>query len=705
MGETEQHRHETSTRRLREVLDAAAIGLFLIDAAGRIELINRVAEVHAAHREAVEGVTTGSGAWTAIDVDGNPIANEDLPAEVTRRTGRPLDDVEIGLSVGGGEPLWISISTRPLDVAAGLPCAVVVSSRDVTARHEMRKAVQGRERSLAEAERRLRTIFSMAPIGMGIVRNGYVLQANQAWAEIMGRSVEELEGRKVDDFTYPGDPATTEAAGFLGEDGRSAYRVEKRYVHAEGHPVWVQLDLSAVRDGAGAIQYVIVQVQDIADRRRHQEQLEHIANHDALTGLLNRRGFQHALEDHVRRAGRYGAEGAMLMLDLDHFKYVNDTLGHKVGDELIVKAAELLAGRLRESDIVARIGGDEFAILLPHGDREATTTLAVALLAALREWRLKMDPEHGMAARGLTASIGIAMCVPGATADDLVVNADLAMYDAKEDGRDRWALYAVGERGEQPRMKARLSWLGRVRWAIEERAFELFAQPIVDLRGSSDPMYEVLLRLREENGELISPSTFLSIAERVDLVQEIDRLVIDETIAALHRASSPVSLAVNVSGKSVGDPELLAMIDRRLKQSGVAPSALVIEITETAAVAQIEQARAFATELQRLGCRLAIDNFGAGFGSFTYLKHLPFDFLKIDGEFVAGAVHSRADAVIVDAVRHMAHGLGRAVIGGHCTDASLVDFLRVQGVDYAQGYHLGRPAPLEEVLGVNGNQR
>jgi diguanylate cyclase (GGDEF)-like protein/PAS domain S-box-containing protein len=683
---------------LRKVLDAAAAGLILIDAAGRIELINRAAKVQATHREAVEGMTILSGEWTAIDVDGNPIANEHLPAEVTRRTGRPLDDVEIGFSVGGGEAVWISISTRPLDVAAGLPCAVVVSSRDVTARREMRKAVQARERSLAEAERRFCNIFSMAPIGMAIVRNGYVLQANQAWAEIMGRSPEELEGKKVDDFTYPGDPATTEAASFLSEGGPTAYRVEKRYVHADGHPVWVQLDLSAVRDGAGAIQYVIVQVQDIADRRRHQQQLEHIANHDALTGLLNRRGFQHALEDHVRHAGRYGADGAMLMLDLDHFKHVNDTLGHKVGDELIVKAAELLAGRLRESDIVARIGGDEFAILLPHGDREATTTLAVALLTALREWRLKMDPEHGMAARGLTASIGIAMSVPGATADDLVVNADLAMYDAKEGGRDRWALYTAGDGGEEPRMKARLSLLGRLRRAVEQRAFELFAQPIVDLRGDSEPMYEVLLRLRSDSGELISPDAFLSIAERVDLVGEIDRLVIDQTITALQGAHFPVSLAVNVSGKSIGDPDVLATIDRRLKQTGVPPAALVIEISETAAVSQIEQARTFAIELQRLGCRLAIDDFGASFGSFTYLKHFPFDFLKIDGELVTGAAHSRADALIVEAVRHIAHGLGRAVIGKHCSDASLVEFLRSQGVDFAQGYHLGRPAPLEDVL-------
>ncbi len=953
---TEQQQDEPTAERLREVVDAAADGLMLIDAEGRIELINRAAkQMQDTGSVAVEGMTVLSGEWTAIDIDGHPVANADLPSEITRRTGRPLDDVPIGFAFEGGEVRWISISTRPLHAAEGLPCPVVISSRDITAQHATRMAVQAaaehhravldalqegvvimddadrlqavnppaiellgaeangiaaadlestgvtalredgtrmtadefpatiaartgepvlgevvsierrdgqrrwlsvnsrpttiggrsavvasflditarhlaeracaeselrlrvtldslsegvilygpdgraeisnatarrllgfdvtartvdeivrrrrvvdadgrsldagdlrervrregmevdsrivglvgddggvqwltislrpiltdgakppyafvtafrdvtetraRERSLADAEQRFRGIFSMAPIGMGIVRNGYVLEANQAWADIVGRTTAELEGSKVDDLTFPGDPATIEAAAFLGEGARSAYRVEKRYLHAEGHPVWVQVDLSAVRGTDGQIQYVIVQVQDVTDRRRHQQQLEHIANHDALTGLLNRRGFQHALEDHVRHAGRYGADGAMLMLDLDHFKYVNDTLGHKVGDELIVKAASLLAGRLRESDIVARIGGDEFAILLPHGDREAATTLAKALLAGLREWRLAMDPDHGTAARGLSASIGIAMCVPGASADDLVVNADLAMYDAKEAGRDRWAFYTVAEGGEQPRMKARLSWLARVRRAIEQRAFELYAQPIIDLRdASSVPMYEVLLRMRSDGGELIAPGAFLSIAERVDLIQEIDRLVMEQTIAALAATRVPVCLSVNVSGKSVAGPDLLADIDRQLRATGVAPEALIVEIAETAAIAHLEQARQFATELQRLGCRVAIDDFGAGFGSFTYLKHLPFDFLKIDGEFVTGAVHSRADAVIVDAVRRVAHGLDRAVIAEHCSDAVLVDFLRGQEIDFAQGYHLGRPEPLADVL-------
>jgi diguanylate cyclase (GGDEF)-like protein/PAS domain S-box-containing protein len=691
---TEQQWHDTgeSDLRLRVTLDSLSEGVILYAREGRVAMFNATAQ-------RILGFDPGAGTVEEIVRQRRVVDGEEVPFDAAidhhhvRWEGAELESRLVGLVGEDGDVQWLMTSLRPIATDRDEPPYTVVAAfRDVT-------ESLARERSLAEAEERFRSIFSMAPIGMGIVRNGYVIQANQAWADIVGRSPAQLEGRRVDDFTFPGDPATIAAAGFLGDSGRSAYRVEKRYLHAEGHAVWVQVDLSAVRQADGAIRYVIVQVQDIAERRRHQQQLEHIANHDALTGLLNRRGFQQALEDHVRHAGRYGADGAMLMLDLDHFKYVNDTLGHKVGDELIVKAASLLADRLRESDIVARIGGDEFAILLPHGDREAATTLAAALLSALRDWRLTMDPEHGMAARGLSASIGIAMCITGASADDLVVNADLAMYDAKEDGRDRWALFTVGDAGEQPRMKARLSWLARVRWAIEQRAFELLAQPIVDLRGTAtDPMYEVLLRLRSDTGELISPSAFLSVAERVDLIQEIDRLVIEQTLAALASAQFPVTLSVNVSGKSIAEPELLATIARQLQQTGVDPGSLVIEVTETAAISRIESARAFAAQLQRLGCRLAIDDFGAGFGSFTYLKHFPFDFLKIDGEFVAGAMHSRADAVIVEAVRHMAHGLDRAVIAEHCSDASVVEFLRREGIDFAQGYHLGRPEPLDLVL-------
>lgn len=690
--EPQQHEAGESDLRLRVTLDSLSEGVILYAPDGTAAMFNTTAR-------RILGFDPGAGTVDEIVRQRRLVDGDGVPLDAAadhhrvRWEGAELDSRLVGLVGDGADVQWLMTSLRPIVANRDEPPYTVVS-----AFHDVTESL-ARERSLAEAEQRFRTIFSMAPIGMGIVRNGYVLQANQAWGDIVGRSTAQLEGRRVDDFTFPGDPATLAAAGFLGDGGRSSYRVEKRYLHAEGHAVWVQVDLSAVRDAAGAIQYVIVQVQDIAERRRHQQQLEHIANHDALTALLNRRGFQQALEDHVRHAGRYGADGALLMLDLDHFKYVNDTLGHKAGDELIVKAAGLLSERLRESDIVARIGGDEFAILLPHGDHEAATTLAGALLSALREWRRAMDPEHGMAARGLSASIGIAMCVAGASADDLVVNADLAMYDAKEAGRDRWALYAVGDGGEQPRMKARLSWLARVRWAIEQRAFDLLAQPIVDLRDTrSDPMYEVLLRLRSDTGELIAPSAFLSVAERVDLIQEIDRLVVEEAVAALAGSRFPVTLSVNVSGKSIAEPELLATIDRRLRETRVSPAALVIEIPETAAIAQIEEARAFATELRRLGCRLAIDDFGAGFGSFTYLKHFPFDFLKIDGQFVAGAVHSRADAVIVEAVRHMAHGLDRAVIAEHCSDATLVDVLRREHIDFAQGYHLGRPEPLHEVL-------
>jgi diguanylate cyclase (GGDEF)-like protein/PAS domain S-box-containing protein len=697
---TERHFNGTdeSEVRLRVTLDSLSEGVILFGRAGRATTVNapasRILGVDARARTVEELL----GRRRVVDVSGSPI-DAVGDHERARWEGAEIASRLVGLvglvGLGGAEEVvqWLLASLRPIGADRDQPpYPLVAAFSDVTER-------LARERSLAEAEQRFRTVFSMAPIGMGIVRNGYVISANQAWADIVGRSPAQLEGRKVDEFTFPGDPATSEAAAALSDRRRSSYRTEKRYVHADGHPVWVQLDLSAVRDGEGAIQYVIVQVQDIAERRHHQGRLEHIANHDALTSLLNRRGFQQALEDHMRHAGRYGADGAVLMLDLDHFKYINDTLGHKVGDELIVKAAGLLAGRLRESDVVARIGGDEFAILLPHGDRQAATTLATALLGALREWRLTIDPDHGSAAHGLSASVGIAMCGPGASSDELVVNADLAMYEAKEGGRDRWALHVVGYGGEQAPMKARLSSLAGVRRAIEQRAFALLAQPIVALGESgAEPLYEVLLRFRTDTGELVCPSEFLSIAERVDLVQEIDRMVIEQTITMLARAREPASLSVNVSAKSVGDPELLATIEAGLRATGVSPASLVIEISEAAAIAQIDQARQFATDLRRLGCRLAIDDFG----SLTYVKHIPFDFLKLDGELVAGAMHSRTDAVIVEAVCHMAHRLDRAVIAEHCSDDAVLAFVRREGIDFAQGYHLGRPEPLESVLNATG---
>jgi EAL domain-containing protein (putative c-di-GMP-specific phosphodiesterase class I) len=302
----------------------------------------------------------------------------------------------------------------------------------------------------------------------------------------------------------------------------------------------------------------------------------------------------------------------------------------------------------------------------------------------------------------VTASLGLALfdSPDKLTGEDVLVNADLAMYDAKESGRDQLASYDAPERPET-RIEARISWADMIRDALAEDAFVLHAQPIVDLATGEATQYELLLRMRGSDGELIPPSAFLPVAERFDLMAAIDRWVVTRAIrmvGAELRAGRRLVVEVNISGRSAGDPELLELIERELTANEVCPSQIIFEITETIAVSNIPRAQHFAARLADLGCRFALDDFGAGFGSFYYLKHLPFDYLKIDGEFVRHSAADPTDQLVIQAVVDIARGLGKRTVAEHVGDSETAALLQRMGVDHAQGFHLGEPAPLGDWL-------
>lgn len=569
--------------------------------------------------------------------------------------------------------------------------------QDVTERHRVHEALE-------RAEERFRGAFDEAPIGMALTDpKGRFKQVNKALCEIVGYSPEQLEATSLQSVTHPDDMGEVRSQLKLMLDGEtSSYKTEKRYVHASGHTVWVTLQATLLRDSSGEPTHFLVQVLDITDRRRYEKRLQYLADHDSLTGLLNRHSFEREVKSHLQRGRRYGIEGAVLVLDLDHFKYVNDSLGHSAGDELIVRVAHALGRRLRETDVLARLGGDEFAVLLPKVDEQRAGKVADELLSAVREEDLQTQDGHR--ARRITTSAGVAMIEEVGkeklVAEDIMVNADLAMYDAKEDGRDRISFYSSEEYG-QARMKGRLTWLERIRGALAEDRFTLLAQPIVDFSTGRASQYELLLRMKEETGDLIPPGAFLYIAERLDLIQEIDRWVVRNAIGILEehqRLGRELTLEVNLSGRSLGDPELFEVITEELKRTGTSPERLILEVTETAAVANMSAAKSFGERLSDLGCRFALDDFGAGFGSFYYLKHLPFDFLKIDGEFVRNCRVSHTDRLVIKAVVEIARGLKKQTIAEIVGDEETVRLLTKLGVDYGQGYYLGRPGPLEEVL-------
>jgi diguanylate cyclase (GGDEF)-like protein/PAS domain S-box-containing protein len=552
---------------------------------------------------------------------------------------------------------------------------------------------------LIATEHRFETMFESAPIGTVLVDlNGQVVMANDAYCALFGLSREDVEHRSLMDLVHPEDAeGVRRSVEAIATGQRTNSREERRRRLPDGSMGSVQVHKSLIRGPQGNPEYILAHVIDITDQLRFEEQLQYQANHDPLTSLVNRRGFAAELDRQVGLVRRYGPSGALLMLDLDGFKYVNDTLGHNAGDELIVAVSRVLRSRLRETDVLARLGGDEFAVILPHVSTDEATLVADNLVEAVRDATLIERPLL----RPVTASVGVAaFCGADITADEMMMRADLAMYDAKDRGKNQSACYDTPDSTE-PRSQARLTWVDQINHALLHDGFVLEAQPIIDLRSGRITEYELLIRMVDGEGELIPPGTFLYIAERFDLITDIDRWVAREAISLLARRPDipvDVGLTVNLSGKSIASTVLADEIEAELKRTGVCPRRLTFELTETAAVSDVPAARRFAERLSRLGCSFALDDFGAGFGSFYYLKHLPVDLIKIDGEFVRNCVSNKSDQVTIESVVHLARGLGKKTVAEFVTDDETRDLLITLGVDGGQGFHIGRPFTVNDAM-------
>lgn len=429
---------------------------------------------------------------------------------------------------------------------------------------------------------------------------------------------------------------------------------------------------------------------------RTETELRYLADHDSLTGLLDRRRFRAELDQHVSFSARYGGQGAVMMIDIDGLKAVNDSLGHHTGDNLIRQVAEVMRERVRGTDIVARLSGDEFAILMPQTDTEGALQLGEDLRAQVAEG-VRPTPQ----VEGITISVGITMFGGGKGGSEAVLaGADQAMYRAKEGGRNQIALFrdpSEPQRGG----KRRQTTASRIRDALTDDRLSLHTQPIHNLASGGIERYELLLRMTSEAGELLPAAEFIEAAERSGMVQELDRWVVGralELLAKREREGRPLSLHVNLSGASLTDVSVLEFIERRLDEGGADPSHCTFEITETANVYDYEAASGFADRLTDFGCQVAIDDYGAGFGPFHYLKSIPFDLIKIDGSFVRDMPRSDADQLTVKAIVQIARGLGKTTIAEYVQDDQTIELLREYGVDMAQGYHLGRPVGLDEAF-------
>jgi diguanylate cyclase (GGDEF)-like protein/PAS domain S-box-containing protein len=645
--------------------------------------------------------------WPASDAVGHRVVDTFLPLSGQHDVAglAVAWDLQSGLPVAEGEPVEVwAVDRAGQDLPVELQISEVplasgsvfnLFARQLSERLRMQTAHQ-------ESEHRLRSMVDHAPIGVALVELaephlGRVLRVNDAFCAVVGCGPEPPESLVSITASEDREQLRLQlehlAAGTIPR-----MELELRCSNSDGELIWLQLTGSAAPGDGQTPSRAVMHAVEIGDRKRFEGQLQHLADHDALTGLYNRRRFQEELTHAVARAERYTQRGAVLLVDLDGFKLINDTMGHFSGDELVTQVGALLSNSLRDTDVIARLGGDEFALILGEADEAEAQLVAGKLLTALNERPIAVTDSH--LAR-VTGSIGITLFdgETGMSADGLLAEADIAMYEAKDAGKNT----ALAFHRDSIRSKAggSGSWLKRLEQAIAEENFELFAQPVRAINTAGIERFELLLRLRDPDGGLIAPGTFLYIAERYDLIQQIDRWVFSEAVKILrgaNAAGNDISLSVNMSGKTLNDPNLLRDIYDLTSRTPVKHDRLIVEVTETAAIVNIERARRVARGLRELGCRFALDDFGAGFASFYYLKHLEFDYLKIDGEFVSTLVSNTTDQLVIQSVVHIAQGLGAKTIAEFVGDEPTVNCLRDLGVDFGQGYHLGKPGPLLDTL-------
>jgi diguanylate cyclase (GGDEF)-like protein/PAS domain S-box-containing protein len=597
---------------------------------------------------------------------------------------------------GDGSTRWVAVTAAPVETRKHGRTRLFGVIVDVT---------QGKraEELLKDTQELFRRSFEDAPIGMILGSlDGEIDRANDALVHLLGLDLEEIQRRGLYGLVHPEDGNVFRSEIDRLARGRvGAVTVEGRLLAADGSAVWTQIAASRVR-GADGRSHVLVQLQDVTERHDSEQQLRWMADHDPLTGLANRRKLENEIESHLRRTERSGPRGSLLLFDLDHFKAVNDTLGHKEGDNLLQAIAQILRGRLRASDLAVRLGGDEFAVLLPEGDETEARVVAESIGRLIRDYGASTYPEQPFR---VSASLGIALfsdMVPGSP-ESMLGAADLALYDVKQSGRDGYVFF-LADRHDREHELASVSWGHEIRVALDDDRLIIHAQPIRDLQTGETELYEILVRLVTRDGQIVPPGAFLGIAERSDLIHAIDRRVVEKAVALAserRRRGSPVRLAVNLSAKSLVEPSLVEAIENAISADDCHPGDLVFEITETAAVSNIKHARFLAVRLATFGCHLALDDFGAGFGSFYYLKHLPFDYLKIDGEFVRGLVDDPIDKLVIEAVVRIAQGLGKRTIAEFVENEETLEILRRSGVDLVQGYLIGRPADAAEILGLH----
>jgi diguanylate cyclase (GGDEF)-like protein/PAS domain S-box-containing protein len=551
----------------------------------------------------------------------------------------------------------------------------------------------------AEKERAEVTLASLGEAVISTDAEGRLNYMNAAAERLIGLRTVQAEGSSLDALFSLVDEATGATNDHLIHQslGDGVVIDRQRLVRPDSSSVAVSV-VGAPLHSDGEVTGAVLVLHDMTREREFVARLSWQASHDELTGLANRREFETRLKRTLEDLTHLRGEHSLMFLDLDQFKIVNDTCGHAAGDQLLKQTSSLLQRNVGTSALLARLGGDEFGVLLRDCDADSAIQIAERLRLAVR----KLSFVWNGRTFNISVSIGLVHVTETDTVEETLKAADMACYMAKEKGRDRIQVYRPSDSELMARV-GEMGWVQRIRNGLDERRFCLFCQEIRALHDArSDGAHvELLLRLHDEDGNLVGPGGFLPAAERYGLMPLIDRWVVRNAFALLaDRAKSPglsrlSSCAINVSGASLGDDGFVDYVCQQFEMHGVPPHLICFEITETSAVANIASARCFIQTLQRLGCRFALDDFGTGMSSFAYLKHLPVDYIKIDGSFVKEIPSSNVDLAMVETIARMAKVMGKGVIAECVESGNVLEILREIGVDYAQGFAIGQPKPFE----------
>ncbi|HRP86463.1 MAG TPA: EAL domain-containing protein [Gammaproteobacteria bacterium] len=607
-----------------------------------------------------------------------------------RRAGRQ-SAVRLRLRDGNDLPIECELAGFPLPAGSRIVGTVVRATRD-----ELLSSARQQGTRVAEA--------TLESISEGVITTdmrGHVDYLNSAAEALLGCQRDAVHGRPfgevvtlVDegDRRPLGDPVMRCLEERRRVDlGRRALLISR----ASGNEFSVELRASPIRAGGQELSGCVVVLHDVSEIRGLTRQMSYQASHDPLTGLVNRREFERRLEEGLKTARSGNGGHVLCYLDLDRFKAVNDTSGHVAGDNMLREIAGVLKDKIRDSDVVARVGGDEFGMLLIGCPLEKARQIADDVCAAIRDYRFVWRDKIF----NVGVSVGLVQIGPeSGSIEDTLSAADSACYIAKQQGRGRIHVYSSRDEAAA-RQRGEIVWLQRLQAALKENRFELYTQPIVALAGRPDtgPAFEVLLRLKDADGES-QPMDFMQAAERYHLMPSVDRWVVQATFAAIAAGAlklpSGRSAAINISSQTLADPQFLEFVVECLDRSGVRPEQVCFELSESVVAASMSHTARFIAVLHGLGCRFTLDDFGSGLGSFANLKQLALDYLKIDGSFIRGLGNDEVDVAMVTAMIELARTLGIKVIAEHVETERALELVRALKVDFVQGYSVGRPQPL-----------